>query len=232
MSKLHAAWIVLIVFCSLIVLGAVCYLFYRLYINHIYKGQRSWSDILSSSSSNRTSAQITNSRIPSLKPRRSIAPLIQTFLSRPSRKSSTDRRMVTDLGFDEAPSFQTNLNTEWENMDTRNSLETMLCSLMSDDLHLGVISIRSVSSGTSYHTAKGQTSCVGSIDDELSSSANYCSFTSADESRASIDRHAPVVDIHKQTITSLPANETGKDLSLLNHSPPSRINLSNNAPAV
>ena len=226
MSKLHAAWIVLIVLCSLIVLGAVCYLFYRLYINHIYKGQRSWSDILSSSS-NRTAAQTTNSRILSLKPRRSIAPLIQTFLSHPSRKSSTDRRMVTDLGFGEAPSFKTNLNTEWENMETRNSLETVLCSSMSDDLHLGVVSIRSASSGTSYHTAKGQTSCVESIDDELSSSGNYCSFTSADESRASIDRHTPLPS------NTLPlTNKTGKDLSVLNHSPSSKINLSNNAPAV
>lgn len=214
MSKLHAAWIVLIVLCSLIVLGAVCYLFYRLYIDHIYKGQRSWSDILSSSlSSNRTSAQINHSRILSLKPRRSMVPLIQTFLSHPSRRSSADRRMVTDLGFDEAPSFETNLNTEWENMDTRNSSETILCP-----------SSRSVSSGTSYHTAKGQTSCVESIDDEPSSSAHYCSFTSANESRASIDRHTPLPS------NTLPlTNETGKDLPVLNQS---KINLSNNAPTV
>ena len=216
MSKLHATWIVLIVLCSLIVIGAVCYLFYRLYINHIYKGQRSWNDI--SSPLTRTTDQRADPRILSLNPRRSMTPLIQEFLPHPSRRASVDRKMITDLRFAEAPSLKENLNREWDDMETRSSSDYLRRALMCDDLHLGVFSIQALSSETSFHTAKGETSCVGSIDDELSSFGNYCSFTSANESRTSIDRYTRIVDLRQPTTASSPSNTTvTSDKRLLNN---------------
>ena len=119
MKKLNATWIVLIVFCSLIVIGGIFYLFYRLYINHIYKRRRIWKEI--TSPLNNKSEMEIKENCTILIPRQSIIPLIQEFLPNELRKQIEQRKMITQLQFDEPPLFGKNLNIEWDEMDTKSA---------------------------------------------------------------------------------------------------------------
>ena len=115
MTKLHVAWIVLIVFAALIIFAALSYLFYRLYINRIYKRQRSWKDIRSPvKESKHEPSQRT---VPFLQPRSSLMPLIREDLPRTMIRSKRSRRMTTELQFDEPPQVIENFKSEWEAMD-------------------------------------------------------------------------------------------------------------------
>jgi hypothetical protein len=116
MKKFHAGWIVLIVFCSLIVIGGLFYVFYRLYINHIYKRKRFWNEITSSSSKEKI-----DDRFNFLMPRQSIIPLIQEFLPNELKNPLKQRKMVTQLQFDEPPLFVNNLKAEWDEMDRKST---------------------------------------------------------------------------------------------------------------
>ena len=125
MTKLHVAWIVVIVFASLIIFAALSYLFYRLYINRIYKRQRSWKDIRS------PAKDVTNEHsertVPFLQPRVSLMPLIREYLPHTMMRSFRSRRMTTDLQFDEPPHVIENFQAEWEAMDIQS--RTVSCSL-------------------------------------------------------------------------------------------------------
>ena len=120
MTKFHVAWIVLIVFASLIIFAAVSYLFYRLYINRIYKKQRSWKEIRSPTK--KTKAETPQHHTPFLQPRISMIPLIQEYLPREMKKSIQPRRMTTDLSFDKPPDIIENFQLAWDAMDTQSSL--------------------------------------------------------------------------------------------------------------
>jgi hypothetical protein len=115
MRKFNAGWIVLIVFCSLIIIGGFFYLLYRLYINHIYKRKRAWYEITSP-----LKMKIDDSVI-CLIPRQSISPLIQEFLPNEFKKQPVQRKMVTQLQFDEPPLFVKNLTEEWDEMNTKST---------------------------------------------------------------------------------------------------------------
>jgi hypothetical protein len=120
MTKLHVAWIVLIVFASLIIFAAVSYLFYRLYINRIYKKQRSWKEIRSPTE--KTRAATPHHRTSFLQPRISMVPLIQEYLPHEMRRSKQPRRMTTALQFDEPPDIIEDFKLEWNVMDTQSRL--------------------------------------------------------------------------------------------------------------
>lgn len=130
MTKLNAAWIVLIVFCSLIVIGGVFYLFYRLYINKIYKRRRVWKEI-SSPMKNRMDEAHEEERATDLIPRQSIMPFIEEFLADNVRKQTERRQMVTELQFDEAPLFEKNFSREWNEMDDKSALFSSLVDKVS-----------------------------------------------------------------------------------------------------
>lgn len=119
MKKLHTGWIVLIVFCSLIILGGVFYLFYRLYINHIYKRKRFWNEI-TLLSINKSEEKI-NDNVTFLMPRESIMPLVQEFLPKELKKQSEQRKMITQLQFNEPPLVVNNFKEEWDEMDTKST---------------------------------------------------------------------------------------------------------------
>jgi hypothetical protein len=123
MKKLNAAWIVFIVFTSLIVIGAIFYLFYRLYINHIYKRKRLWKEItrLSSKKSEENIQQHSTDLIP----RQSIIPLIQEFLPNELNIQIQQRKMATRLQFDEPPVFGKDLTAEWNEMDTKSMFDSL-----------------------------------------------------------------------------------------------------------
>lgn len=120
MKKLHAAWIVLIVFCSSIVIGGIFYLFYRLYINHIYKRRRVWNEITSPMT--KKTEEMREERVDVLAPRPSIIPLIQELLPNDWRRRTKRRKTVTQLQFSEPPVFEKNFINEWEEMDGRSTL--------------------------------------------------------------------------------------------------------------
>lgn len=120
MAKLHVAWIVLIVFASLIIFAAVSYLFYRLYINRIYKKQRSWKEIRSPTKTTKT--ETPQHQTPFLQPRISMIPLVQEYLPREMKTSIQSRRMTTNLSFDEPPDIMENFQLVWDAMDTQSSL--------------------------------------------------------------------------------------------------------------
>jgi hypothetical protein len=117
MKKINTGWIVLIIFCSVIIIGELFYLFYRLYINYIYKRKRFWKEI-TSPSKNKSEEKIDDN-LTFLMPRQSIIPLIQEFLSNEFKKQPKQRKMVTQLQFDEPPLFVNNLKEEWDEMDTK-----------------------------------------------------------------------------------------------------------------
>jgi len=115
MKKFNAGWIVLIVFCSLIIIGGFFYLLYRLYINYIYKRKRTWYEITSP-----LKTKIDDNVI-FLIPRQSISPLIQEFLPNELKKQPVQRKMVTQLQFVEPPLFVKNLTEEWDEMNTKST---------------------------------------------------------------------------------------------------------------
>lgn len=120
MTKLHAAWIVLIVFCSSIVIGGIFYLFYRLYINHIYKRRRVWNEITSPMT--KTIEEIREEHVEILAPRPSIIPLIHEFLPTGWERRTERRKTITKLQFDDPPVFEKNFINEWEEMDGKSAL--------------------------------------------------------------------------------------------------------------
>jgi hypothetical protein len=124
MKKINASWIVLIVFCSLIIIGGIFYLFYRLYINHIYKRKRFWNEI-TSPSRNELEEKIDDN-LTFLMPRQSIIPLVQEFLPNELKKQPQKRKMVTQLQFDEPPLFINNLKAEWDEMDTKSTFHSLV----------------------------------------------------------------------------------------------------------
>jgi hypothetical protein len=119
MKKLNAGWIVLIVISSLIVIGGLFYLFYRLYINHIYKRKGFWCDITSPSKCN--SDNQVEENLTFLMPRKSMSPLIQDYLPDEFKIQPIQRKMVTHLQFDEPPLLVNNLKVEWDEMDTKST---------------------------------------------------------------------------------------------------------------
>jgi hypothetical protein len=123
MKKINAAWIVLIVFVSLIVIGGIFYLFYRLYINHIYKRKRLWNEITRLSTKKSEDNIKQHSTV--LIPRQSIIPLIQEFLPNDWKKQVQQRKMATQLQFDEPPLFVKNLTAEWNEMDTKSTFHSL-----------------------------------------------------------------------------------------------------------
>ena len=128
MKQLHAGWIVLIVFCSLIVIGGLFYLFYRLYINHIYKRKRFWYEITSPWKNE--SDQEINKNLISLIPRLSMSPLIQEFLPDELKTRIEQRPMITHLQFNEPPLFVNNLKAEWDEMDTKSTFCALLARFL------------------------------------------------------------------------------------------------------
>jgi len=127
MKKINAGWIVLIVFCSLIIIGGLFYLFYRLYINHIYKRKRFWNEI-TSPSKNESEEKIDH-KLNFLMPRQSIIPLVQKFLPNELKKQPKQRKMATQLQFDEPPLFVNNLKADWDEMDTKSTFHSLVYKL-------------------------------------------------------------------------------------------------------
>lgn len=124
MKQFNTGWIVLIVFCSLIIISGFFYLLYRLYINHIYKRKRFWYEItppLNNSS---------DAKVISLMPRQSILPLIQEYLPNELKKQFVQRKMVTQLQFNEPPLFVKNLKAEWDEMDTKSTFCLLFYTLL------------------------------------------------------------------------------------------------------
>ncbi|CAF2399806.1 unnamed protein product [Rotaria sp. Silwood2] len=142
-------WIVLIVFCSLIVIGGFFYLFYRLYINHIYKRKRPWYEITLPLTNQ--SVEKINQNLSAVLPRQSMSPLIEEYLPYKLQKQSIQRIMITQLQFNEPPLFVNNFQEEWDEMDTKS-----------------VFSLRSISTRTSYYTIKEHSLCEQLIFDEKS----------------------------------------------------------------
>ena len=125
----------LVCLCVLVV-GALSYLFYRLYVNHVYKGTRPWREI------SHTRLDVVHRTSVCSDPRTSISPLVQDFLPDTAKKQSKQRKMITALRFDDAPEFIRQLDTEWEDMDRRSST----CA-------------RLLSTRTSYYTVDEHRSC-------------------------------------------------------------------------
>ncbi|CAF4636604.1 unnamed protein product, partial [Rotaria sp. Silwood1] len=142
-------WIVLIVFCSLLVIGGFFYLFYRLYINYIYKRKRLWYEIRSPLV-NKSVEKIDQNLI-SLLPRQSISPLIEEYLPYELQKQPIQRIMITQLQFNKPPLFIKNFKEEWDEMDA-----------------ISVFSLQSISNQTSYYTIREHTFCEELILDEKS----------------------------------------------------------------
>jgi len=124
MRKINAAWIVLIVFCLLIVIGGIFYLFYRLYINHIYKRKQVWNEI--TRPLKKQSEENIKQHSTVLLPRRSIMQLIQQFLPNDLKKQAEQRKMATQLQFNDPPLFVKNLTTEWNEMDIKSTLTSLV----------------------------------------------------------------------------------------------------------
>ena len=123
MKKLKTGWIVLIVFSSIIVIGGLFYLLYRLYINHIYKRNKFWYDITSLSKS-KSDKNVEENGI-FLMPRQSMSPLIQEFLPDEFKIKPVQRKMITQLQFNEPPLFLNNLKAQWDEMDTKSILDLL-----------------------------------------------------------------------------------------------------------
>ena len=104
----------LVCLCVLVV-GALSYLFYRLYVNHVYKGVRPWREITL------TRLDVVHRTSVCSDPRTSILPLVQAFLPDTAKKPSKQRKMITALRFDDEPEFIRQLDAEWEDMDRRSS---------------------------------------------------------------------------------------------------------------
>ena len=120
MKKLNTGWNILIIFCSLIIISGLIHLFYRLYINYIYKRKRSLNDI-TSPLKNKSEKKI-NENLINLIPRPSMLPLIQEYLPDELKKQPIKREMITQLAFQEPPLFINNLKAEWDEMDTKSTL--------------------------------------------------------------------------------------------------------------
>lgn len=118
MKKLKVLWIVLIIFCCLIVIGGFLYLFYRLYINNIYKRKRPWLDIVSQVKS-QSIKYMDDENFNSLLPRQSMSPLIEEYLPYELRKHCVQRKMVTQLQFNDPPLLHDKLKDEWNEMDSK-----------------------------------------------------------------------------------------------------------------
>lgn len=118
MKKLKVLWIVLIIFCCLIVIGGFLYLFYRLYINNIYKRKRPWLDIVSQVKS-QSIKYMDDENFNSLLPRQSMSPLIEEYLPYELRKLCVQRKMVTQLQFNDPPLLHDKLKDEWNEMDSK-----------------------------------------------------------------------------------------------------------------
>ncbi|UJR36384.1 hypothetical protein I4U23_029108 [Adineta vaga] len=161
MKKINAAWIILIGFCCLIVIGEVFYLIYRFYINYIYKGKRAWHEITSLSTTK--SEKIDRNDSISLTPRASIIPLIQEYLPHHVKKQPKQRKMITKLQFSDPPLNDKNLKLEWDEMNTKS-----------------LFSLQMPSTQTLFYTMTDQCDCQESIPDESSRSKFY-SITSSDE---------------------------------------------------
>lgn len=126
MKKLKVLWIVLIIFCCLIVIGGFLYLFYRLYINNIYKRKRPWLDIVSQVKS-QSIKYMDDENFNSLLPRQSMSPLIEEYLPYELRKLCVQRKMVTQLQFNDPPLLHDKLKDEWNEMDSKS---ISYCSMM------------------------------------------------------------------------------------------------------
>lgn len=189
MTKLHVAWIVLIVFASLISFAAIFYLFYRLYINRVYKRQRFWKEITSPSKNLNKEKPLSTP--PNLLPRVSLVALIQGYLTPSFRKPGRPRTMVTHLHFHEPPYISENFKSQWDAMDTRSRSNIFLSTILSNT-HLGIFSVHSSNDASSYHSL----TCSGTCDDTISTN-NYFSLesyngSSTDDGSSSDCRYTPI----------------------------------------
>ena len=117
MSRINIAWIVLIVFCSIVIVGSIFYLLYRLYIDRIYKRKRAWND-LRYSLNPIIDEQIELENI-SFAPRESIISVVHAYVPSIFQKKKTPRTMVTKLQFIDAPKSIVDFTSQWEELDTR-----------------------------------------------------------------------------------------------------------------
>ncbi|CAF0833955.1 unnamed protein product [Rotaria sordida] len=159
----------------------------ELYINHIYKRKRPWHEI-TLPLTNKSVKNIDQNLI-SLLPRQSITPLIQEYLPYGLKKSPIQRKMITQLQFNEPPLFINNFKEEWDEMDTKS-----------------IFSLRSISTRTSYYTIREQTFCDELILDEKSL-IKYSSLTSSNKpiisSPSSIEQLSSISNSSKPTSLQL-----------------------------
>ncbi|CAF1232508.1 unnamed protein product [Adineta steineri] len=123
------------------------------YINHIYKRNKSWNEILSPLKNTPGESCIF------LMPRQSMLPLIQEFLPKHLKQQRVKRKMITQLQFNEPPLFVNNLQQQWDEMNSNS-----ICD-----------------SYSSYYSIEGCMSCKESISDEQSLMKYFSITSSSDE---------------------------------------------------